>query len=218
MPPNLRKMSLNNRDYSFKNLKFKRFLHFINNKNKDVIGENHTNTRKFDSENERIINRGFTALFDPNIETEDIKANVLHSVTKKVWGGNFSSPIENRLIKGVRVLDVCCGPGYWVLDMAKTYPKSTFIGMDISPTFSEREKMTNVAFLECNVHDGLPWPNDTFDFVYQRYAWASYNEVQWKNIISEITRVCKPGGMIELMEFDWEFKNNSPIAMNYQKL
>ncbi|CAI2201013.1 20350_t:CDS:2, partial [Funneliformis geosporum] len=122
------------------------------------------------------------------------------------------------LIKGVRVLDVCCGPGHWLLDMAKTYPKSTFIGIDISATFTEREKMTNLAFLECNIHNGLTWPNDTFDFVYQRYAWASYNEVQWKYIISEITRVCKPGGMVELMEFDWEFKNTSSIAMNYQKL
>src|SRR5688572_13528658 len=101
--------------------------------------------------------------------------------------------------------------------MAKSYPRSTFIGIDLTQ-FLDKEKLTNVAFLECNVHNGLPWPDDTFDFVYQRYAWANYSENQWRYIISEIIRVCKPGGMIELMEFDWEFQNVGPAVMEYQRI
>lgn len=34
---------------------------------------------------------------------------------RSVVGGLYQSPIHDQLVKGIRVLDVGCGPGWWTL-------------------------------------------------------------------------------------------------------
>uniref|UniRef100_A0A914RIX9 Methyltransferase domain-containing protein n=1 Tax=Parascaris equorum TaxID=6256 RepID=A0A914RIX9_PAREQ len=57
----------------------------------------------------------------------------------------------------LQVLDVGCGSGYHVLELAQHFPRSTFIGLDSSTdalTFAEREKqelgLKNVSFVHMN--------------------------------------------------------------------
>ena len=85
-------------------------------------------------------------------------------------------------------------------DMAYEYPSAIFIGVDISPIFPpEQKKPENATFLQ-NMLDGLPFEDDTFDFVYQRSLASAISEDQWKgDVIYELYRVTKPGGWIELM-------------------
>src|SRR4051794_2842473 len=84
--------------------------------------------------------------------------------------------------------------------MAYEYPSAIFIGVDISPIFpSEKKKPENATFLQ-NMLDGLPFEDNTFDFVYQRSLASAISEDQWKcDVIHELYRVTKPGGWIELM-------------------
>jgi ubiquinone/menaquinone biosynthesis C-methylase UbiE len=84
--------------------------------------------------------------------------------------------------------------------MAYEYPSAIFIGVDISPIFpSDQKKPENATFLQ-NMLDGLPFEDNTFDFVYQRSLASAISEDQWKNdVIYELYRVTKPGGWIELM-------------------
>ena len=84
--------------------------------------------------------------------------------------------------------------------MALDYPVSVFVGIDIAPLFPENHP-PNAAFLKCNIMDGLPFPDNTFDFVRQAFVIVSMNWQSWKEkVVKELIRVTKPGGYIEIMD------------------
>jgi ubiquinone/menaquinone biosynthesis C-methylase UbiE len=81
------------------------------------------------------------------------------------------------------------------------HPNSTFVGVDDDTERSRIEiQLPNAAFLHHNLTEGLPFPDDTFDFVHQRF-FNSLNETNWQEyILPDMIRVLKSGGWIELME------------------
>jgi ubiquinone/menaquinone biosynthesis C-methylase UbiE len=119
-----------------------------------------------------------------------------HFLLRDVWQSNFSSPIHERLVSGCNVLDVGCGPGAWCLDMATTYKNSKFYGLDISPIFPAEIKPKNSIFQECQILDGIPHKDQTFDFCHMRFMFPSFDENQWRTyVIKEVARVLKTGGI-----------------------
>ncbi|CAG8474097.1 5886_t:CDS:2 [Paraglomus brasilianum] len=147
--------------------------------------------------------------FLPNDEEEIERWHMLHYLTRYTWRSNFSAPVEESLfVKGTRILDVGCGSGTWILEMANLYPQSTFIGVDIASIFPpDSTKPHNAGFLQCNILNGLPFPGDTFDFVHIRFMNLGLTERQWEDlVIPELVRVVKTGGWIEIMELSntWE--------------
>ncbi|KAJ3081218.1 hypothetical protein HK100_009929, partial [Physocladia obscura] len=62
---------------------------------------------------------------------------------------------------------------------------------------------------------GLPYEDNTFDFVHQRYLVAGLQKTQFPAVIRELMRVTKPGGWIELVELDATFSRCGPILQDY---
>src|SRR5688572_2572006 len=110
------------------------------------------------------------------------RLNLQYNIFKFFWKSKFSSPVHELLNSGeAKVLDIGCGTGLWLLEMAKEYPKSTFIDVDMSPMFpNERNTPSNVHFLQLNLNDGLPFPNETFDFVFQGCLGISVLFKKWE--------------------------------------
>ena len=54
-----------------------------------------------------------------------------------------------------------------------------------------------------NLLDGLPFEDDSFDFVFQRLLVGAIPKNKWPFIINELTRVLKPDGYLEvkMLEF-----------------
>ncbi|CAG8515558.1 2839_t:CDS:2 [Ambispora leptoticha] len=127
-------------------------------------------------------------------------------------GRRFSAPIHEKLKKGARVLDVGCAAGSWLLDMAALYPESSFVGIDISSEFTLDEKLENVIYLQCNVLNGLPFHDSSFDMVYERCLISAFNKHQLIKFIEECVRVTKPGGWIESHEMEAKFRGEGPIT------
>ncbi|CAG8519566.1 18329_t:CDS:2 [Acaulospora morrowiae] len=126
-----------------------------------------------------------------------------HYIFNNIWGGDFSSPVHGLLESdGAKVLDVGCGPGVFVLEMANRYPKTSFTGIDIADAYPHFIKPENTSFKRANITNGLPFADNSFDFVYMRFMMFALKIKEWPFIINELARVCKPGGWIEVMERD----------------
>ncbi len=97
-------------------------------------------------------------------------------------------------------------------DLAIEFPNSTFIGVDDDAERARIEiQLPNAAFLHHEIKEGLPFPDDTFDFVHQRF-FTSVDETDWrKYMLLDMIRVLKSEGWIELMEMSPLF-NAGPVT------
>lgn len=80
------------------------------------------------------------------------------------------------------MLDSGCGPATWTLDMAEAYPNSKFYGVDASLVFPQNIKPKNVEFSICNVAKEIPFPDNTFDFIYQRLLILGLTNDDWDKV------------------------------------
>ncbi|RUS15131.1 S-adenosyl-L-methionine-dependent methyltransferase [Endogone sp. FLAS-F59071] len=135
----------------------------------------------------------------PQTEDEMQRLDVQHYIMRHHLHGNFSAPVEEALEQGIKVLDVGCGTGAWMLEMAADYPRSTFVGIDIANVFPISNVPANCTFFNANVLKGLPFEEE-FDYVFQRFLLLAFTPEEWATSVKEIVRVTKPGGWIELFE------------------
>ncbi|CAG8577043.1 13657_t:CDS:2, partial [Gigaspora rosea] len=85
------------------------------------------------------------------------------------------------------------------------YPSTNIVGLDISSLQPTKIKPKNFTFVKANILEGLPFDDNTFDFVFQRYLVSGYPKEKWPYVINEFVRVLKPDGFLELCEFSYLF-------------
>ncbi len=91
--------------------------------------------------------------------------------------------------------------GSWSFDMVTDYPHAEIIGIDMSPIQPLQVKPENFIFIQGNIFDGLPFADDSFDFVFQRLLVGAIPKDKWPFVIRELIRVLKPGGYLEVKNF-----------------
>lgn len=91
-----------------------------------------------------------------------------------------------------------CGAGSWLFELATDFPSATFTGIDISPVIPTTIKPRNVFFIQGDILDGLPFEDNTFDFVHQRILLVAFSLNEWQGVVNEMVRVLKPGGYLEV--------------------
>lgn len=96
------------------------------------------------------------------------------------------------------VLDVACGPGILACAVAAHVRHAT--GIDLTPAMIERARQLQqeqgLDNVEWRVGEAapLPWPDASFSLVVCRYAFHHFREP--KDVLREMTRVCRPGGRV----------------------
>ncbi|KAI9313470.1 S-adenosyl-L-methionine-dependent methyltransferase [Dichotomocladium elegans] len=164
----------------------------------------------------RYYDRENIAYVLPEDDEENDRVHMQHWLLKVAFNGNYNSPIEDALVKGIRVLDSGCGPGTWTLDMAKTYPNSTFYGVDISSRFPEAIKPPNCHFEVHNILDTSSFPDNHFDFIHQRFLIVGLLKDYWRKVITDYVNKLAPGGWLECAEPAFGLSDN--MGPKYQVL
>jgi ubiquinone/menaquinone biosynthesis C-methylase UbiE len=117
------------------------------------------------------------------------------------------------------VLDVACGSGGWLIEMAKRYPAMTrLVGVDVNSKMieaararAEAEQVSDrVTFQAMDALRLLEFPTATFDLINQRFGQSYLRTWDWPNLLREFHRVGKPGATIRLTESDVINESTSP--------
>ena len=66
--------------------------------------------------------------------------------------------------------------------------------------FPQEIKPPNVNFKVANVLEGLPFPDNSFDFVYVRLMLVGMKSDEWEPMWREVHRILKPGGCAQSVE------------------
>jgi len=126
-----------------------------------------------------------------------------------------------------RVLDVGCGTGDWLIEVAKTYPSiSLLIGVDVSSKMveyaqnqAEGEGISNrVQFRTMDALRMLEFPVDYFDLVNHRFGWSFLRTWDWPKLLQEYQRVTQLGGVIRVTESDIIHESSSPALIQLAAL
>ncbi|KAI9023029.1 S-adenosyl-L-methionine-dependent methyltransferase [Phycomyces nitens] len=151
-------------------------------------------------------------------QTEEERQHAQHYLFKHVSQSNYFAPIETLLnTEGTRALDIGCGStGTWILDMAADFTNTMFHGIDNTDSFMPRVEKhpfmpQNCRFDKQDIKNGIPFPNSTFDYIHQRLMYMAYPRSMTGWAIREMKRVLKPGGIIELVEYDLRPHQSGPL-------
>lgn len=158
-----------------------------------------------------------TYLFDQEDASEMVRLINLDRLLTREAGGPLAGLPALR--EDARVLDVACGPGGWVLDVAYSYPKADVMGIDISKSMiayanarAQSQGLNNASFGEMSILERLDFADNTFDLVNARLLVLILQRKKWPEVIAELVRVTRPGGIIRLTEFDEFGLTNSPAC------
>lgn len=100
----------------------------------------------------------------------------------------------NLLPRNSVVLDYGCGNGFVIKGLLESRGDISCIGVDTSDFDKEAEKIKNFKFRKIDINAKLPFESNTFDGVTLIHVLEHIPEPI--NLIKELNRVLKPGGMI----------------------
>ncbi|GCE26467.1 hypothetical protein KDA_19510 [Dictyobacter alpinus] len=122
-----------------------------------------------------------------------------HYMLRYVFKGNYLAPIKNPN----NILDVACGTGRWMFEVARIFPQANFYGLDLvlpNQGNSTLRFPLNCIFKAGDVADGLPFVDKSFDYVHQRLLVSGIKAQIWPGLLYEIIRVTRPGGWVEIVD------------------
>jgi ubiquinone/menaquinone biosynthesis C-methylase UbiE len=144
----------------------------------------------------------------------------------KVFGGLLPEHADEAVFVAPfhRVLDVACGSGAWLLEMAQTYPHLEVMGFDIDTrminyanTQASVGRLDNASFKVMDARKPLDYPDAFFDLVNARWI-SVIGTAAWPATIREMVRVTRPGGVIRITESEDFSLTTSPAFERLSEL
>jgi ubiquinone/menaquinone biosynthesis C-methylase UbiE len=119
-------------------------------------------------------------------------------------------PVDIPLNKVQTVCDFVCGPGSWCIDFSREYPDKHICGLDINQSIIQQARenaaqasMENLEFYLLDKAElSAPFEGEKFDLIHLQNGTNLFSLQQWPAIMSEIFRLLKPGGWLNLVDFE----------------
>ena len=162
--------------------------------------------------------------------TEIHRQTLRSLIQMRVFGGPFCTPhLDDHPPQ--RVLDVACGSAHWSHTChehfaSKGHSNVSFVGLDIVNLAPDLQKQgVNWQFKRHDLRKRkLPFPDEYFDFVFLKDTSmcppGPETPTDGLGLLTEVLRVLKPGGVLEMWESDYIFRSllpNPPSAPGVAK-
>ena len=99
-----------------------------------------------------------------------------------------------------RILDIGCGTGRSLHQLAIAHPGARLYGADMSPNYIKRARKRLIELddvtLAAENAEALPWSDATFDVVTSTYMFHELPRNARRNVVREMLRVVRPGGLV----------------------
>ncbi|MDX2051794.1 MAG: class I SAM-dependent methyltransferase [Polyangiaceae bacterium] len=106
--------------------------------------------------------------------------------------------------KRLQVLDVACGTGGFLRQLALSHPRHVYYGLDLSEFYAEHARtrllpLNNVA-VQCANAERLPFADSSLDAVTSIYLFHELPPSIRRSVLLEMKRVLKPGGLLVVQD------------------
>jgi len=145
-------------------------------------------------------------LSDHSAELYDVGVEFLFRGTADIMRRQVIPPVS-RFVAGsdprsLRLIDVACGTGRTLLQMATAHPRLRYVGVDLSPYYvrAARQLLRDVEDLSLVAEnaESLPFSDGYADIVTSVYMFHEMPINARRNALAEMYRVLRPGGLLVL--------------------
>lgn len=160
---------------------------------------------------------------DRSNDAEMVRLMIQDNMITEGLGGPLSEQLDVTAFQ--RILDIGCGPGGWILEIATLSPHTSLVGIDISwrmieyaRACAQAQKLTNrTEFRVMDALRPLEFPDNSFDLVSTRMSSSFMLIKDWPRLLQEMQRVTRPGGIVRVTDVEM-WQSNSPAHMRLSEM
>lgn len=159
-----------------------------------------------------------TYIFDAESATELARLINQDRIVTQAMGGPLSGISDPSALRNI--VDVGCGPGGWVLDVAFDLPNAEVEGFDSSERMVKyaharavSQQLTNASFGVMDITQTFDLPDTSYDLVNARFLMGVLKREAWPLFLEECHRILRPGGLLRLTEAA-EFGQTTSAALD----
>ncbi|WP_026694820.1 demethylmenaquinone methyltransferase [Peribacillus kribbensis] len=142
-------------------------------------------------------------VFEKIYKNYDQMNSVISFQQHKKWRNRTMKQMKVK--PGSKALDLCCGTADWTIALAEAAgPQGMVKGLDFSKNMLKvgKEKVSHLGLHQVELIHGnameLPFEDNTFDYV--TIGFGLRNVPDYNQVLKEMNRVLKPGGMAVCLE------------------